>query len=953
MSINGGSARTSSTTLTVDSAVPGATQMRLGRKWKSVYASYDYTMLHAQDGPVEFAGYGSLGAAGDGSVTFTTSAFKFGGKTRVWADYAAGGAHSVALAPDGTLWTWGTGTDGFGGDGELGLLGTTSALQPINITPECRYTRVFAGLHNAFAIRDDGTLWAWGRNTSGELGDGTTTSRGVPVQIGADTDWSMVSNWGGMTLALKSDGTLWAWGPNASGQLGLGDTAQRLVPTRVGTATGWRSISAALDHALAVASDGSLWAWGYNGYGQLGDGTKVNKTSPFKVSSLQWKTIETGIACSFGVRQDGTLWAWGDNFSGQLGDGTTTERVSPVRIGIRTDWELVSSGGSTDSPRYNWRNSSVGTTTDGRVFTWGDNTFGRLGDGTSTQRLAPVEITRSPLVAFAASASLSAPWASGETTIHASYSDSVGNVTWLSDMIFVMPAAPVIYKLMPYEGLVVESSTPEISAHVDVSSGGMPATVEVRVDGVLLPSTYDAALTHVVRAPTTGLSDDSTHTVEIKVTDAASTVVTATASFLLEGGTRMLHWDAKPDCRTCHGTAVPHDLSVVTTGGEPRCIICHMGKHNTSPENPSFQGCNCHTSGTDIRYLNWTHKLDPAKCRTCHAKFSAGLEPARLETVRHSADTTACKPCHRSELRFEHVLRKTDAGVTLTCATCHATTAPAAIKAAVLANDTRCATCHPGVDHWPLHDEPPLEPACASCHKANLLDEHVYRGVLCDTCHLSTNTVVAAAIAARDGSCAACHGSAAGPNHTFGGVPPVDKTKCATCHWSAGTVGATLDSVHKHASPWLPARSQCVICHKSRFDVTTGLYGSPAFVGPYGTFASVESTTASADSIHSAHMNGSHLLGPSAGLSYCNSCHAAAACDACHITVTHGDHTRNAITGVYGALPVTRPVAPGVLPGATVNKTVTTQAVTCIAAKCHAVAVDGTLAKKPLCSDCH
>ena len=39
------------------------------------------------------------------------------------------------------------------------------------------------------------------------------------------------------TIALKQDGTLWAWGYNNDGQLGLGDTTNRSTPTQVGSAS--------------------------------------------------------------------------------------------------------------------------------------------------------------------------------------------------------------------------------------------------------------------------------------------------------------------------------------------------------------------------------------------------------------------------------------------------------------------------------------------------------------------------------------------------------------------------------------------------------------------------------------------------------------------------------------------------------------------------------------------
>jgi alpha-tubulin suppressor-like RCC1 family protein len=38
------------------------------------------------------------------------------------------------------------------------------------------------------------------------------------------------------------------------------------------------------------------------------------------------------------------MWAWGRNVEGQLGDGTTTNRLSPVQVGVLTDWGGVTAG---------------------------------------------------------------------------------------------------------------------------------------------------------------------------------------------------------------------------------------------------------------------------------------------------------------------------------------------------------------------------------------------------------------------------------------------------------------------------------------------------------------------------------------------------------------------------------------------------------------------------------
>lgn len=88
------------------------------------------------------------------------------------------------------------------------------------------------------------------------------------------------------SLAILPDGSLWAWGDNSSGQLGIGYTGGFVtVPTRVGTDTDWVDIAAGYKFSLALKSDGTLWAWGYNISGQLGDGTGITsgKDKPIKI----------------------------------------------------------------------------------------------------------------------------------------------------------------------------------------------------------------------------------------------------------------------------------------------------------------------------------------------------------------------------------------------------------------------------------------------------------------------------------------------------------------------------------------------------------------------------------------------------------------------------------------------------------------------------------------------
>jgi alpha-tubulin suppressor-like RCC1 family protein len=144
-----------------------------------------------------------------------------------------------------------------------------------------------------------GELYAWGDNSPfGELGDGTVVDKSSPVQIGALTSWYQVSAGGTHTASIKTDGTMWAWGSNSSGQLGSGTTVNKSSPVQIGALTNWAQVSAGgANHTASIKTDGTLWVWGQGAYGKLGDGTVVYKSSPVQVGALtNWAQASAGVA---------------------------------------------------------------------------------------------------------------------------------------------------------------------------------------------------------------------------------------------------------------------------------------------------------------------------------------------------------------------------------------------------------------------------------------------------------------------------------------------------------------------------------------------------------------------------------------------------------------------------------------------------------------------------------
>ena len=177
-----------------------------------------------------------------------------------------------------------------------------------------------AGFSHTLALKEDGTVWAWGKNEYGQCGNGTTSSTSLLTQVVGLTNVVYISAAYDYSLALKSDGTVWAWGYNCNGQLGDGSTTDRTTPVQVSGLTGITAIAGGSFHSLALKSDGTVWAWGNNVMGQLGNSSFLfSKTTPGQVSGLTGITaIAGGSLHSLALKSDGTVWAWGYNSNGRF-----------------------------------------------------------------------------------------------------------------------------------------------------------------------------------------------------------------------------------------------------------------------------------------------------------------------------------------------------------------------------------------------------------------------------------------------------------------------------------------------------------------------------------------------------------------------------------------------------------------------------------------------------------
>lgn len=127
------------------------------------------------------------------------------------------------------------------------------------------------------------------------------------------------------------------------------------------------AVAAGRNHVMALKADGSVWSWGSNNWGMLGDPSFAGsrRATPGQVPGLtDVVAISGGGQHSLALKRDGTIWSWGQNTWGQLGDGTSTDRNAPVQVSQTTGLTnaVAIAAGVTHS---------VALANDGSVWIWG------------------------------------------------------------------------------------------------------------------------------------------------------------------------------------------------------------------------------------------------------------------------------------------------------------------------------------------------------------------------------------------------------------------------------------------------------------------------------------------------------------------------------------------------------------------------------------------------------
>ncbi|MHB9093790.1 MAG: cytochrome c3 family protein, partial [Eubacteriales bacterium] len=255
-------------------------------------------------------------------------------------------------------------------------------------------------------------------------------------------------------------------------------------------------------------------------------------------------------------------------------------------------------------------------------------------------------------------------------------------------------------------------------------------------------------------------------------------------------------------CNTCHGAA--SSVKTQIAGKLTGCADCHNGI-SAPLKHPDSQYYPRHVANTFPVFMP---EYSP-NCSTCHTDKSL--------INLHSAKYVGCNTCHTTDAYKAAVV-----SLNVDCTGCHSTSVNPAIdmteshkpfhnaNTALYPASANCLNCH-------AKDATTEGQSLLGVHKKDSAST-----VTCDTCHASTaRQTVKDAVSTNNVSCQACHDSA-GHNHPvavngYAAQPQVD---CSQCHsTNTGDKGAELATVHqKAADAGKIAGYGCNTCHNQTFE---------------------------------------------------------------------------------------------------------------------------------------
>ena len=185
--------------------------------------------------------------------------------------------HFIALTCTGSVYVWGKNSSDTFTSSMPGILTTPTYDAALSALTGGTSVGVQLSTGPSYAsMLVDGTLYTWGTNTQGECGCGLriNTLRS-PIVVHTPVPFVAIDDGGdephnGHVLAIDGDGNVWCWGDNIFGQCGQSGPAKVTTPTLV---PGVPTVSSALaggEYSVYLDTAGNVWTTGNNADGELG-----------------------------------------------------------------------------------------------------------------------------------------------------------------------------------------------------------------------------------------------------------------------------------------------------------------------------------------------------------------------------------------------------------------------------------------------------------------------------------------------------------------------------------------------------------------------------------------------------------------------------------------------------------------------------------------------------------
>lgn len=252
--------------------------------------------------------------------------------------------------------------------------------------------KVCCGHQFTIALDELGTVWSWGKGSNGCLGTGELEDSWEPKSIPRKnfsvntTEQTMVDIAAGSEhcMAFNQCNQIFSWGTGRMGRLGHGNETSCLVPTKIAffanKGVKVKSIACGELHSAAIVDNYEVYTWGCGANFRLGHGSSNNELIPrlvIAISELYTRQISLGASHSLCVTTDGHIYSWGSGKNGRLGIDMVSDKdyLVPTRVGLvnesfkKKEFEEIFAGPF----------QTFAVTHEGELYVWGSKKFWTLG----------------------------------------------------------------------------------------------------------------------------------------------------------------------------------------------------------------------------------------------------------------------------------------------------------------------------------------------------------------------------------------------------------------------------------------------------------------------------------------------------------------------------------------------------------------------------------------------